>query len=231
MQLTQSLAPFAVMLGLTQAIPQPHHHAVASRDATAFDPSTASLDEFASYALKTAKARIANSTGTCTTENVTVRKLAENLTGEERTAYTSALNCLMNLPAKTPSSLAAGAKTRYDDWVVTHINQTLTIHSTVSIRPTISFFLLLFSPTASPSPIKAPTQITTRIIYLKMSCRQTSSAGTGGSFGRWNRACAMSATTPAPFPTGTGPRPPKRDSKPPRHLMALRRACLATGCP
>lgn len=38
----------------------------------------------------------------------------------------------MALPAKTPSDLAEGAKTRYDDWIVTHINQTLKIHGTVS---------------------------------------------------------------------------------------------------
>lgn len=38
----------------------------------------------------------------------------------------------MSQPAKTPSSLAPGAISRYDDWVVTHINQTLTIHETAS---------------------------------------------------------------------------------------------------
>lgn len=50
----------------------------------------------------------------------------------ERINYTDALNCLMDKPTKTPTDLAPGAKTRYDDWVVTHINQTLHIHSTVS---------------------------------------------------------------------------------------------------
>lgn len=38
----------------------------------------------------------------------------------------------MEQPAKTPSSLAPGAKTRYDDYIVTHINQTLTIHMTAN---------------------------------------------------------------------------------------------------
>lgn len=35
----------------------------------------------------------------------------------------------MSSPSKTPADLAAGAKTRYDDWVVTHINQTNFIHA------------------------------------------------------------------------------------------------------
>lgn len=131
------LTPLAVLAGLAQAIPQPpHRHAATARQATAvFDPSTASLDDFATHAAEVARARIANATGTCTPENVTVRKLFENLSGDERIAYTSALQCLMALPAKTPSDLAAGAKTRYDDFVVTHINQTMTIHGTVRQVP------------------------------------------------------------------------------------------------
>lgn len=128
MQLSQYLFSLATVIGLAQALPQPVHQAAR---ATTFNASTASLEEFAAHALEVATARIANSTGTCTPENVVVRKLFENLTSEERIAYTSALNCLMQLPAKTPSAVAEGAKTRYDDFVVAHINQTLTIHGTV----------------------------------------------------------------------------------------------------
>lgn len=146
MQLPQYLSALATVLGLAQALPPPVHQAGGAR-ATTFEASTASLDEFAAHALEVAKARIANSTGTCTPENVRVRKLFENLTGEERIAYTSALNCLMQLPAKTPSALAEGAKTRYDDFVVAHINQTLTIHGTVSQAsnvPTLIFGWFFF---------------------------------------------------------------------------------------
>lgn len=128
MHVSQHLPSLAILFGLGQAVPPPSHHVVR---ATAFDPSTATLDDFAAHALDVAKARIANSTGTCTPENVVVRKEIESLSGDEMIAYTSALNCLMELPAKTPSDLAPGAKTRYDDWVVTHINQTLKIHGTV----------------------------------------------------------------------------------------------------
>jgi hypothetical protein len=40
---------------------------------------------------------------------------------------------LSKKPGKTPAALAAGVKNRYDDFVATHINQTLSIHGTVCI--------------------------------------------------------------------------------------------------
>lgn len=49
----------------------------------------------------------------------------------ERQAYTDAVTCLQRLPSKTPAELVPGAKSRYDDFVATHINQTLKIHGTV----------------------------------------------------------------------------------------------------
>jgi hypothetical protein len=53
------------------------------------------------------------------------------LTPWEKTDYINAVKCLAKKPAKTPAGLAAGAKNRYDDFVATHINQTLAIHGTV----------------------------------------------------------------------------------------------------
>lgn len=51
----------------------------------------------------------------------------------EKEDYINAVNCLAKKPAQTPAGLAAGAKTRYDDFVATHINQTLFIHGTVCL--------------------------------------------------------------------------------------------------
>ena len=53
------------------------------------------------------------------------------LSATEKKEYISAVQCLSKLPAKTPAALAAGAKNRYDDFVATHVNQTLSIHGTV----------------------------------------------------------------------------------------------------
>jgi hypothetical protein len=55
-----------------------------------------------------------------------------NLSGRERIAYTDAVKCLQRLLAKTNSTYAPGAKSRFDDFAVTHIEQTLSIHDTVS---------------------------------------------------------------------------------------------------
>lgn len=52
------------------------------------------------------------------------------MSGKERIAFTDAVNCLHKLPAKTPVSVAPGAKSRYDDLVVTHIQQSDYIHGT-----------------------------------------------------------------------------------------------------
>ncbi|KAF2621922.1 Di-copper centre-containing protein [Macroventuria anomochaeta] len=67
---------------------------------------------------------------TCTLDKVSVRREWATLSGKERIAFTDAVNCLHKLPAKTPASVAPGAKSRYDDLVVTHIQQSLTIHGT-----------------------------------------------------------------------------------------------------
>jgi hypothetical protein len=40
------------------------------------------------------------------------------------------VQCLQSKPAKTPSGQAPGAKTRFDDFVALHIQQTLEIHYT-----------------------------------------------------------------------------------------------------
>lgn len=67
---------------------------------------------------------------TCTLEDIRVRREWGSLSKEQRSEYIRAVKCLQDKPARTPSSVAGGAKTRFDDWIVTHINQTLTIHYT-----------------------------------------------------------------------------------------------------
>lgn len=66
----------------------------------------------------------------CTLGNVARRREWSTLSKSEKKDYISAVQCLYNKPSKTPSILAPGAKTRYDDFVATHINQTLFIHGT-----------------------------------------------------------------------------------------------------
>jgi tyrosinase len=66
---------------------------------------------------------------TCQIEEAVVRKEYSTLSSEEKLNYTAAVRCLMDNPATVPSELAPGAKSRYDDFVAAHINQTDFIHS------------------------------------------------------------------------------------------------------
>lgn len=53
-----------------------------------------------------------------------------SLDDTEKLDYIDAVKCIQSASPLTPQSIAPGAKTRFDDFVATHINQTLTIHFT-----------------------------------------------------------------------------------------------------
>jgi hypothetical protein len=67
----------------------------------------------------------------CTKSKLLVRKEYGDLTVAERTNYVNAVKCLQSKPSKLSASVAPGAKSRFDDFVAVHLNQTLTIHLTV----------------------------------------------------------------------------------------------------
>ncbi|TVY46405.1 Tyrosinase-like protein [Lachnellula occidentalis] len=67
-------------------------------------------------------------TASCTRQNLEIRLEYGSISLKDRKAYSSAVLCLQSKTANTPSSHAPGAKTRYDDFVVTHIDQTPFIH-------------------------------------------------------------------------------------------------------
>jgi tyrosinase len=50
----------------------------------------------------------------------------------------------MTAPSKIPPGLAPGAKSRYDDFVATHINQTRTIHFCGSFFPWHRYYIWAF---------------------------------------------------------------------------------------
>lgn len=66
-----------------------------------------------------------------------VAKLSDrgDITAAEKKAYIAAMLCLMGKPSKLDNTRFPGAKSRYDDFVVVHINQTLSIHGTVRWAP------------------------------------------------------------------------------------------------
>ena len=60
------------------------------------------------------------------------------LSKNDRKAYTEAVLCLQSLPPRSSPSDVPGARSRFDDFVAVHINQTGIIHHTVSSQPQIS---------------------------------------------------------------------------------------------
>ncbi|CAG8972084.1 hypothetical protein HYALB_00004950 [Hymenoscyphus albidus] len=67
---------------------------------------------------------------TCTAANLQVRKEWGDVSVADRKAYIKAVLCLINAPSKLPVGKFPGAQTRYEDFVVTHMQQTPNIHGT-----------------------------------------------------------------------------------------------------
>ena len=55
------------------------------------------------------------------------------MTKDERLDYVNAVKCLIAAPSKLSATQYPGAKTRFDDFVVVHINMTMRVHDTASL--------------------------------------------------------------------------------------------------
>jgi tyrosinase len=91
------------------------------------------LDQLSGFAQQQVNASLSENNskrGGCNLLNVAVRREWNSLSEKERKSYTDAVLCLQKKQSKTPTSLVPGARSRFDDWVGTHINQTQTIHYT-----------------------------------------------------------------------------------------------------
>ncbi|KAI4948928.1 hypothetical protein J4E91_005390 [Alternaria rosae] len=92
------------------------------------------LSDLQNQALENLKAAEKNGTlekrGSCSIFNASVRKDWAIMSAKERKAYISAVQCMFDAPSQSDPALVPGAKTRYDDFVAQHINQTLAIHGT-----------------------------------------------------------------------------------------------------
>lgn len=111
--------------------------------ADAFKPAdTSGTDKLQIKGLKNlAKHYRANPPKTsCNLKNSYVRKEWMTLSSKEKKAYISAVQCLMEKPSRSTDDYypAPGARSRYDDFVATHINQTFSIHATVRISLALS---------------------------------------------------------------------------------------------
>ncbi|KAH7127011.1 hypothetical protein B0J11DRAFT_291635 [Dendryphion nanum] len=132
---------------LSHALPAPQDGPTATTtvtDATSPLPTAAStdiaaateqLEQLAQFAQDIANSTLEETSskqkrGSCTLSNLAVRREWGSLSNTERKSYTDAVLCLQAKQARTPSSLVPGVRSRFDDWVATHINQTNFIHYT-----------------------------------------------------------------------------------------------------
>lgn len=92
--------------------------------------SGAAWKKVAGIADERMKARELN--GSCTYETAEVRTEFRSMPKEMRKQFTDSVTCLKNLPAKTytDASKYPGVKSRYDEYVATHIENTFKIHAT-----------------------------------------------------------------------------------------------------
>lgn len=81
---------------------------------------------------------------TCTkSTDADTRQNRTYLSNTEKVAYSSAVKCLQSTPSKS-GSFCPGCKSRYDDFVAVHINQTLTIHGTANFLSWHRYFTWSF---------------------------------------------------------------------------------------
>ncbi|KAE8321207.1 hypothetical protein BDV39DRAFT_19712 [Aspergillus sergii] len=146
----------ALSLGLlaSQALAFP---AASQQAATATLPTTASsstavassqLDQLANFAYNITTDSVAGGSeskrGGCTLQNLRVRRDWRAFSKTQKKNYINSVLCLQKLPSRTPAHLAPGARTRYDDFVATHINQTQIIHYTGTFLAWHRYFIYEF---------------------------------------------------------------------------------------
>ncbi|KAM0228639.1 hypothetical protein ACHAPO_010611 [Fusarium lateritium] len=78
--------------------------------------------------------------GSCNKKNVAVRREWETLSKSEKLDYLDAVKCLQS---KKPTVTGSQARTRYEEWVLSHINVTLDIHFSGLLLPWHRYFIWL----------------------------------------------------------------------------------------
>lgn len=64
----------------------------------------------------------------CSIHNIAIRREYGSFSSKEKLQYIDAVKCLQKLPPRTPANVSSGARSRFDDFTVVHIQQTLDIH-------------------------------------------------------------------------------------------------------
>ncbi|KAK0704646.1 hypothetical protein B0H67DRAFT_557408 [Lasiosphaeris hirsuta] len=119
---------------------------VAATGVAAFKPACiAGTEKLAAEALAGIAELSKNNPGSsCTVETAAKRQEWSALSVSERIAYTDAVKCLMAKPSILDPVEVPGAKSRYDDFVAIHINQTFSIHATANFLSWHRYFTWVY---------------------------------------------------------------------------------------
>ncbi|KAF2170345.1 hypothetical protein M409DRAFT_64119 [Zasmidium cellare ATCC 36951] len=120
------------LLAFTVALPPPGPFHQRQKSSHWTPASTNGTDALAQQALKNAQKYLQgprNGTSSCRFDAAKKRVEWDALCDDEKRDYINAVRCLQTRPSIS-GELVPGARNRYDDFVGTHINQTLSIHST-----------------------------------------------------------------------------------------------------
>ncbi|KAF9638021.1 Tyrosinase [Lasiodiplodia theobromae] len=80
----------------------------------------------------------------CDPTTAPIRREWGSLSPEEKTDFIGAVKCLAEKEPLTPAELAPGVRNRFDDFLATHINQTLSIHATANFLGWHRYYIRTF---------------------------------------------------------------------------------------
>ncbi|KAI1831219.1 hypothetical protein DTO006G1_7575 [Penicillium roqueforti] len=148
-----SILTLGALFAQAWAIPTAVDSAVASATPTAASTSLpvaeSQLEDLAGLAYNTTIDTVSSDSditkrGTCSLSNLRIRRDWRTFSSTQKKSYISSILCLQKLPSLTPSAEVPGARSRYDDFVATHINQTLEIHFTGTFLAWHRYFIYNF---------------------------------------------------------------------------------------
>ncbi|RAO71186.1 uncharacterized protein BHQ10_007198 [Talaromyces amestolkiae] len=139
------------LISSTTVLAQTASTTLPTAASTSTSQAASQLDTLSQYAYNVSTDGVDNSTTNkrsgCSLSNLKIRREWSTFSTKQKKAYINAVLCLQSKPSKTPSDLVPGAKTRYDDFVATHINQTLEIHYTGTFLAWHRYFTWEFEQT------------------------------------------------------------------------------------
>ncbi|EOO04223.1 putative tyrosinase central domain-containing protein [Phaeoacremonium minimum UCRPA7] len=80
----------------------------------------------------------------CTLETASIRKEWTDLSVAQREEYIAAVKCLQSAPSKSSATEIPGARSRFDDFVAVHIQQTDSIHNTANFLSWHRYFVFTY---------------------------------------------------------------------------------------